>query len=172
MLVITRDQRIRYRQSRSRGGSNNLVRGFVLTGTTSQSTADSLALLEQHGWRWNPSSRRGLMDRGCTPSPGRSCERSFSSSLEWSGYGSDTRGSSLPATEGGCFLRLKHSLAGTRGHRRLASNLASGSLSAGPIRATLVGQRKPHPNLSCRSARSEQILVNPSIRIRFGSNRI
>lgn len=48
LVVITRDQRIRYRPVEKRIWVDHRVRGFVLTGTTSQSTADSLALLERH----------------------------------------------------------------------------------------------------------------------------
>lgn len=47
LVVITRDQRIRYRPVEKRMWVEHLVRGFVLTGTASQSTADSLSLLEQ-----------------------------------------------------------------------------------------------------------------------------
>jgi len=49
LVVITRDQRIRYRPVEKRMWVEHRVRGFVLTGTASQSTADSLSLLEQ---RW------------------------------------------------------------------------------------------------------------------------
>jgi hypothetical protein len=48
LVVITRDQRIRYRPVEKRMWVDHRVRGFVLTGKTSQSTADSLALLERH----------------------------------------------------------------------------------------------------------------------------
>lgn len=47
LVVITRDQRIRYRPVEKRMWVEHRVRGFVLTGTASQSTADSLSLLEQ-----------------------------------------------------------------------------------------------------------------------------
>ena len=47
LVVITRDQRIRYRPVEKRMWVQHRVRGFVLTGTASQSTADSLRLLEQ-----------------------------------------------------------------------------------------------------------------------------
>lgn len=48
LVVITRDKRIRYRPVEKRMWVEHRVRGFVLTGTTSQSTIDSLALLERH----------------------------------------------------------------------------------------------------------------------------
>ncbi len=48
LLVITRDQRIRYRPAEKRLWMEHGVRGFVLTGRRSQSTLDSLAILEQH----------------------------------------------------------------------------------------------------------------------------
>lgn len=47
LVVITRDQRIRYRPVEKRMWVERGVRGFVLTGTASQSTADSLSLLQQ-----------------------------------------------------------------------------------------------------------------------------
>ena len=46
--VITRDQRIRYRPVERRLWMEHRVRGFVLTGRRSQSTLDSLAILQQH----------------------------------------------------------------------------------------------------------------------------
>lgn len=49
LVVITRDQRIRYRPVERRMWVQHRVRGFVLTGTTSQSTADSFTLLD-HRW--------------------------------------------------------------------------------------------------------------------------
>lgn len=49
LVVTTRDQHIRYRRVEKRAWVEYRVRGFVLTGTTSQSTSDSLALL-QHRW--------------------------------------------------------------------------------------------------------------------------
>lgn len=49
LVVITRDRRIRYRPVERRAWVTNRVRGVVLTGRMSQSTADSLALLES---RW------------------------------------------------------------------------------------------------------------------------
>ena len=50
LVVITRDQRIRYRAMEKRMWVAHEVRGFVLTGRRSQSTVDSLAILTQH-WR-------------------------------------------------------------------------------------------------------------------------
>jgi hypothetical protein len=47
LVVITRDQRIRYRPVEKRVWVEHRVRGFVLTGRKSQSTADSLSVLEQ-----------------------------------------------------------------------------------------------------------------------------
>jgi hypothetical protein len=47
-VVITRDQRIRYRPVEKRRWVQHRVRGFVLTGATSQSTTDSLTLLQHH----------------------------------------------------------------------------------------------------------------------------
>lgn len=51
LIVITRDQRIRYRPVEKRLWVEHRVRGFVLTGRKSQSTADSLAILERHWQR-------------------------------------------------------------------------------------------------------------------------
>jgi hypothetical protein len=48
LVVITRDQRIRYRPVEKQAWVDHRVRGFVLTGSGSQSTADSLAVLERH----------------------------------------------------------------------------------------------------------------------------
>lgn len=48
LIVITRDRRIRYRPVEKRAWIDHGVRGFVLTGRRSQSTADSLGLLERH----------------------------------------------------------------------------------------------------------------------------
>ena len=48
LVVITRDQRIRYRTVEKQMWVLHRVRGFVLTGRRSQTTADSLAVLEQH----------------------------------------------------------------------------------------------------------------------------
>lgn len=50
LIVITRDQRIRYRPVEKRMWVEHRVRGFVLTGRKSQSTADSLGILMRH-WR-------------------------------------------------------------------------------------------------------------------------
>jgi hypothetical protein len=51
LVVITRDQRIRYRPVEKRMWVVHLVRGFVLTGRRSQSTAESLAVLERQWWQ-------------------------------------------------------------------------------------------------------------------------
>jgi hypothetical protein len=48
LVVITRDQRIRYRPVENLLWMEHRVRGFVLTGRASQSTADSLAILAQY----------------------------------------------------------------------------------------------------------------------------
>ena len=48
LVVITRDQRIRYKPVEKRMWVERRVRGFVLTGRASQSTSDSLSLLEHH----------------------------------------------------------------------------------------------------------------------------
>ena len=48
LVVITRDQRIRYRPVERQAWVTHRVRGFVLTGRKSQATADSKALLEGH----------------------------------------------------------------------------------------------------------------------------
>lgn len=48
LVVITRDKRIRYKPVERRIWVDYRVRGFVLTGTASQSTSDSLALLRHH----------------------------------------------------------------------------------------------------------------------------
>ncbi len=47
LVVITRDQRIRYRPVEERMWVMHRVRGFVLTGRGSQSTAESLAVLDR-----------------------------------------------------------------------------------------------------------------------------
>ncbi len=47
-MVITRDQRIRYRPVEKQKLSEHRVRAFVLTGRKSQETPDSLAVLEKH----------------------------------------------------------------------------------------------------------------------------
>jgi len=46
LVVITRDQSIRYQPVELRTWVDNLVRGFVLTGRASQTPADSLRVLE------------------------------------------------------------------------------------------------------------------------------
>ena len=51
LIVITRDRRIRYRPVEKRAWVAHRVRGFVLTGRNSQSTDQSLALLEKHRHR-------------------------------------------------------------------------------------------------------------------------
>ena len=48
LIVITRDQRIRYRPVEKAMWLAHLVRGFVLTGRKSQSTAESLTILGRH----------------------------------------------------------------------------------------------------------------------------
>lgn len=48
LIVITRDQRIRYRTVEKRLWKEHQVRGFVLTGRTSQSTDASLRILGRH----------------------------------------------------------------------------------------------------------------------------
>lgn len=48
LVVITRDRRIRYRPVERRAWVEHRVRGFVLTGRRSQSTADSKAILDRH----------------------------------------------------------------------------------------------------------------------------
>lgn len=48
LVVITRDKRIRYRAVEKLAWVEYRVRGFVLTGTRSQRTVDSLAVLERH----------------------------------------------------------------------------------------------------------------------------
>lgn len=45
--MITRDQRIRYRAVEKQRWVEHRVRGFVLTGRRSQSTSDSLAVLQR-----------------------------------------------------------------------------------------------------------------------------
>lgn len=50
LVVITRDQRIRYRPVEKQAWLDHAVRGFVLTGRNSQSTAQSRAILTSH---WN-----------------------------------------------------------------------------------------------------------------------
>lgn len=48
LVVITRDRRIRYRPAEKRAWVEHRVRGFVLTGTKSQTTADSRSILDRH----------------------------------------------------------------------------------------------------------------------------
>ncbi len=48
LAVITRDRKIRYRPVEKLAWVQHEVRGFVLTGKKSQTTADSLAILEHH----------------------------------------------------------------------------------------------------------------------------
>ncbi len=48
LVVVTRDKRIRYRPVEKHRWISHDVRGFVLTGKKSQSTADSLRILEHH----------------------------------------------------------------------------------------------------------------------------
>lgn len=48
LVVITRDQRIRYRVVEKQMWLDHAVRGFVLTDRKSQSTAKSLAVLAKH----------------------------------------------------------------------------------------------------------------------------
>ena len=51
LVVISRDQRIRYRPVEKLLWVEHRVRGFVLTGRKSQSTADSLRILARHWHR-------------------------------------------------------------------------------------------------------------------------
>lgn len=46
--MITRDRRIRYRAAEKRAWLEHRVRGFVLTGRRSQTTADSQSILDRH----------------------------------------------------------------------------------------------------------------------------
>ncbi len=48
LVVITRDKRIRYRPVERGAWIRHRVRGFVLTGTVSQSTTDSFRILDRH----------------------------------------------------------------------------------------------------------------------------
>lgn len=48
LVVITRDQRIRYRNAEKQAWVAHGVRGFVLTGRRSQTTSDSKAILDLH----------------------------------------------------------------------------------------------------------------------------
>lgn len=49
LVVITRDKKIRYRPVEKQAWIAHQVRGFVLTGRSSQTTADSLAII---GTQW------------------------------------------------------------------------------------------------------------------------
>ncbi len=69
LVVITRDQRIRYRAAEKLMWVRHGVWGFVLTGRKSQSTADSLSVLERHWPGSKRPSRAEPQVRGCTPSP-------------------------------------------------------------------------------------------------------
>lgn len=59
LIDITRDQRIRYRPAEKLMWVRHAVRGFVLTGRKSQSTADSLSVLERH-WERIETAAAGL----------------------------------------------------------------------------------------------------------------
>lgn len=48
LIVITRDRRIRYRPAEKLAWVEHRVRGFVLTGKRSQTTAHSRAILDRH----------------------------------------------------------------------------------------------------------------------------
>jgi hypothetical protein len=48
LVVITRDSRIRYRPAEKLAWIEHGVRGFVLTGRKSQTTAESRAILDRH----------------------------------------------------------------------------------------------------------------------------
>ena len=48
LVVITRDRKIRYRPAEKLAWIGHGVRGFVLTGQKSQTTADSKAVLDHH----------------------------------------------------------------------------------------------------------------------------
>ncbi len=48
LVVITRDRKIRYRPAEKLAWIQHRVRGFVLTGKKSQTTADSRAILDHH----------------------------------------------------------------------------------------------------------------------------
>lgn len=76
LVVITRDQRIRYRPVEKQMWIEHRVRGFVVTGRKSQSTKDSLNVLERHWARIEDITETGPRVRGCTPSPNRACEGS------------------------------------------------------------------------------------------------
>ena len=78
LVVITRDQRIRYRPVEKRLWVEHNVRGFVLTGQRSQSTVDSRASPYSHsiGRASSRSSTPSLTDRGWMRSPLADCGRS------------------------------------------------------------------------------------------------
>lgn len=61
--MITRDNRIRYRSAEKHLWVAFAVRGFVLTGERSQSTQDSLTLLQ----RWWPDMEATVSDRPTGP---------------------------------------------------------------------------------------------------------
>jgi hypothetical protein len=63
LVVITRDNRIRYRKVEKDQWVRFKVRGFVLTGKRSQSTLDSLALLQ----RWWATIESATTDRPTGP---------------------------------------------------------------------------------------------------------
>jgi len=63
LVVITRDDKIRYRPVEKRMWVVHRVRGFVLTGRRSQSTAASLAILSKH---WSTIERL-TADEGVGP---------------------------------------------------------------------------------------------------------
>lgn len=48
LVVITRDRKIRYRRAEKHAWVEHRVRGFVLTGKKSQTTADSRSILNRH----------------------------------------------------------------------------------------------------------------------------
>jgi hypothetical protein len=48
LVVITRDRKIRYRPAEKLAWIQHRVRGFVLTGKKSQTTAESRAILDHH----------------------------------------------------------------------------------------------------------------------------
>ena len=59
LVVITRDKRIRYAPVERQAWVRFRVRGFVLTGRGSQSTEDSLAILDKH-WKQIESMSKHL----------------------------------------------------------------------------------------------------------------
>jgi hypothetical protein len=78
LVVITRDQRIRYRPIEKRLWVEHGVRGFVLTGRDSQSTVASLAVLEHQWSQIEQLIIMSLADHGCTPSQQQVYARSCS----------------------------------------------------------------------------------------------